>query len=730
MSSTIIRTTSDETRIVVQNADVLDALVGKAEAAASESGSGARWLFNEHRLRRTRSKLARLKAGEDVQLHLAFIGDSLTNWGGYYVTDVAKRLQDEFGLGAIGWHGLGFLGTVGMGGFNPLLTARDDLISIAYAGSGMTCSYHAGSISPDSCHIVMSQSGDKVTWTSSQDVTAAKLYVPGPTSGSVRYRKNGGAWTTWDVTTVATVNELWDMGALSGSWTLEIEWVSGTPHLAGVDFQNDEAGVVVHKLGASGAKASDWASANEAGQISGWTSLGPDAFFVKLGYNDASNGDTASTYDSGLATITSRMLSAIPAADITLAVPAENPAGYSVPMSDYVAAAKNRALAQGFAFIDFQPLFGDADDTAEYANGGDIPLFLADDTHYAVAGRGIVKDAYYRAITSAVIGGATVSASFDDGGRALAELTGANDTMPYFTGPTTASTTALTASGRSLLALNGTADKGLYFSGTGTAALFDLTSVARTLLGQTTQANMRTTGLGLGTMATQAASSVAITGGTISGVSTLSATVASNKSWALQNITTSSLSDFSTGGGGATFSRPSDGTLGLAGLYVYNTGASLTNFVVAARGDVVLCAGGIGLYTASPEVLRLLANGAAAFTGAVTTTGSGLGYATGAGGAVTQATSRTTGVTLNKATGAITLVSAAGSTSWQSFTVTNSTVAATDTVRICQKSGTDLYMIHVTAVAAGSFRVTFATTGGTTTEQPVFNFTVIKGAAS
>jgi hypothetical protein len=107
-----------------------------------------------------------------------------------------------------------------------------------------------------------------------------------------------------------------------------------------------------------------------------------------------------------------------------------------------------------------------------------------------------------------------------------------------------------------------------------------------------------------------------------------------------------------------------------------------------------------------------------------------LGYAAGAGGIVTQATNRTTGVTLNKACGAITLASAAGSTSWQTFTVTNSVVAATDNVRVVQKSGADKYQIHVTAVAAGSFDITFATTGGTTTEQPVFNFAVIKGVTS
>lgn len=108
----------------------------------------------------------------------------------------------------------------------------------------------------------------------------------------------------------------------------------------------------------------------------------------------------------------------------------------------------------------------------------------------------------------------------------------------------------------------------------------------------------------------------------------------------------------------------------------------------------------------------------------------GLGFGTGSGGAVTQATNRTTGVTLNKSNGAITLVSAAGSTSWQSFTVTNATVADTDVVIVSQKSGTDLYELHVTAVAAGSFRISYRTTGGTTTEQPVFNFAVIKAVTA
>lgn len=128
----------------------------------------------------------------------------------------------------------------------------------------------------------------------------------------------------------------------------------------------------------------------------------------------------------------------------------------------------------------------------------------------------------------------------------------------------------------------------------------------------------------------------------------------------------------------------------------------------------------------------LVKAGTSQFGGSVLSTSAtgGVGYATGAGGAVTQATSRTTGVTLNKTTGQITMFSAAGSATAATFTVTNSAVAATDTIILNQNSGTNLYELFVTSVSAGSFNVTFFTTGGTATDAPVINFTVLKGVAA
>ena len=164
------------------------------------------------------------------------------------------------------------------------------------------------------------------------------------------------------------------------------------------------------------------------------------------------------------------------------------------------------------------------------------------------------------------------------------------------------------------------------------------------------------------------------------------------------------------------------------GLLVFATSPTLTTPVIT---NPTVSTGTFTSPALVTPVIGAATGTSLAVTGAVTSSGTaGVGYATGAGGTVTQGTSRTTGVTLNKTTGAITLFSAAGTTTAATFTVTNSTVAATDVIILNQKSGTDLYDLMVTAVAAGSFNITFRTTGGTATETPVFNFAVIKAVSA
>ena len=119
-----------------------------------------------------------------------------------------------------------------------------------------------------------------------------------------------------------------------------------------------------------------------------------------------------------------------------------------------------------------------------------------------------------------------------------------------------------------------------------------------------------------------------------------------------------------------------------------------------------------------------------AATGVITSSGTaGIGYATGAGGAVTQATSKATGVTLNKITGAITMNAAAlAAATIVSFTLTNSTIAATDTV-ICehQSGGTSAaYAINAFPAAGSAVISVRNNTAASLSEAIVVRFTVIK----
>lgn len=106
------------------------------------------------------------------------------------------------------------------------------------------------------------------------------------------------------------------------------------------------------------------------------------------------------------------------------------------------------------------------------------------------------------------------------------------------------------------------------------------------------------------------------------------------------------------------------------------------------------------------------------------------GYTTGAGGTVTQATSKTTAVTLNKITGRITMMNSALAAGAEvAFTLTNSMIAVTDVIIVnVQSVGTaGSYLVSVGAVANGSCSITVSNaSAGSLSQAVVLNFAVIK----
>ena len=109
------------------------------------------------------------------------------------------------------------------------------------------------------------------------------------------------------------------------------------------------------------------------------------------------------------------------------------------------------------------------------------------------------------------------------------------------------------------------------------------------------------------------------------------------------------------------------------------------------------------------------------------------GYITGDGGTVTQATSKSTAVTLNKKCGTVTLNNAAlAADAIVSFTLTNSTIAATDVVVLNHASaGTaGKYALNAQA-AAGSASINVTNiSAGSLSEAIVIRFAVIKAVTA
>jgi hypothetical protein len=110
-----------------------------------------------------------------------------------------------------------------------------------------------------------------------------------------------------------------------------------------------------------------------------------------------------------------------------------------------------------------------------------------------------------------------------------------------------------------------------------------------------------------------------------------------------------------------------------------------------------------------------------------------IGYAAAARGAVTQLTSKSTAVTLNKSMGRITMhnEALAGNTA-ASFTMNNSAISGNDTIIVNISGGatTGAYTTYVTSMTSGSAILTLRNLTGTSySEAVILNFSIIHGAS-
>jgi len=110
-----------------------------------------------------------------------------------------------------------------------------------------------------------------------------------------------------------------------------------------------------------------------------------------------------------------------------------------------------------------------------------------------------------------------------------------------------------------------------------------------------------------------------------------------------------------------------------------------------------------------------------------------IGYATGAQGAVTQLTSKSTAVTLDKSCGRITMNNASLATATNAtFTLNNALISVNDSVLLTISGGQTTpgsYNVFANSLAAGSVSITLRNiSGGTLSEAVVVNYAIIHGA--
>jgi len=106
------------------------------------------------------------------------------------------------------------------------------------------------------------------------------------------------------------------------------------------------------------------------------------------------------------------------------------------------------------------------------------------------------------------------------------------------------------------------------------------------------------------------------------------------------------------------------------------------------------------------------------------------GYTAAAQGTVTQATDKSTAVTLNKPAGRITMNNASLNTATNAtFTLNNSFISANDTVVLTISGGQATpgsYNVFANALAAGSVSISLRNiSGGTLSEAVVINFAIL-----
>jgi len=335
------------------------------------------------------------KAGK--VLAVSVIGDSYSAGQDFYLNKLVQRVAGEVGFAGPGY--VGFNHGAALGGTHFKYTRNSE----KYFGGDWKVS-DLGQASPDSRTVTgrpgaWLQVDASPTPAINTAVTQAKLlYLGSGESSEIRYR-----WTPsedWQPLTLAGsgVQEVPLPGTSSAKdWSFKLEVLKGVPTFFGLWMSNDESGVRVSKLAASGATSADFYHSDPQWQTQ-WkaavSKIPADIYLIMLGGNDQGFGVKPEQYLHNVQGLVGMVRQVHPAASINLILRQDTTRSSAYPMSAYAQVLEPWAREQHLGYANLQCAFGT--DVKRYT----AAMIGPDKVHpVPETGGRVIADYFYRWIT-------------------------------------------------------------------------------------------------------------------------------------------------------------------------------------------------------------------------------------------------------------------------------------------------------------------------------------------
>lgn len=250
-----------------------------------------------------------------TRAEIAIIGDSWVQGGEFTSGDrltrpLRDRMIKEYSDGGIGFVGLAN-NHIGNGS-----------VTVALTGSWTHYDEGLGNIEQskgiDSAMVESETVGDSIKVQFYEDVDYYEIHTLN--TGSYRYNIDGGSWTTVD----ATSKEVTEIPLTLGKHIINIEIVSGKVTFVGSYAYKGNKGVVIHKIGNGGLKASHIASTDRTNWVKQLKRCKANTFGILLGTNDMAQNVPIADHERDMKEVISRIKEAKPLASIFLISPSGN----------------------------------------------------------------------------------------------------------------------------------------------------------------------------------------------------------------------------------------------------------------------------------------------------------------------------------------------------------------------------------------------------------------------